>query len=89
MGKHGALKTQKWQELPQRGADDIKPTVTGQLAETVGVGSESRDKYLLIFTPGGKYPVLKKNETLRKASQGSNPRKTGMLSSGNQIINTK
>lgn len=28
-------------------------------------------------------------ELLRKASQGSNPGKTGMLSSGNQIINTK
>lgn len=62
MGKHGALKTQKWQELPQRGADDIKPTVTGQLAETVGVGSESRDKYLLIFTPGANILSLKRME---------------------------
>lgn len=62
MGKHGALKTQKWQELPQRGADDIKPTVTGQLAETVGVGSESRDKYLLIFTRGANILSLKRME---------------------------
>lgn len=62
MGKHGALKTQKWQELPQRGADDIKPTVTGQLAETVGVGSESRDKYLLIFTLGANILSLKRME---------------------------